>query len=53
MITLTLQDVSEVNKILVALGKLPYEQVCNLIGTIQTQTTQQLQPPPPPADNTG
>jgi hypothetical protein len=47
MITWTLKDVNEVNAVLIALGKLPYEQVVNLIASLQQQAQAQLAAPPP------
>jgi hypothetical protein len=43
-IQLTL-SLGEVNQILDALGDIPYRQIYQLIGKIQTQAEAQLQPP--------
>lgn len=43
-IQLTL-SLGEVNQILDALGNIPYRQIYQLIGKIQTQAEAQLQPP--------
>ena len=37
-------SVEEINTVLEALGQLPYSRVYQLIGTIQQQAQQQLQP---------
>jgi hypothetical protein len=39
-------DVNEVNTVLAAIGKLPYDQVANLIPKIVAQAQSQLTPPP-------
>lgn len=51
MITWNLNDINEANNILAVLGKLPYEQVADLIGRLRAQNEAQLNPPPkdPPA----
>lgn len=47
-------DINDVNKVLVALGKFPCEQVFDLVVSIRTQTAEQTKaiaeavPPPPP-----
>jgi len=46
MITWTL-DLNEANLILAVLGKLPYEQVAELVPRLRAQTLQCVQPPPP------
>jgi hypothetical protein len=48
MITLTFPDVTEVNKVLMGLGKLPYETVVNLIARLEAEASRQLAPAPPP-----
>ena len=40
----TLNDINEANNVLAVLGKLPYEQVADLIGRLRAQTEEQLKP---------
>lgn len=47
-ITLEVKDINEANAILGILGKLPYDQVFDLIGRLRAQVIAQIQPPPPP-----
>ncbi len=49
MITWTLKDINEANAILGVLGKLPYEQVNDLITRLRAQTEGQLKSEAPPA----
>lgn len=42
-------NVNEVNVILTALAKLPFEQVADLISKVRNQAISQLPPPTPPA----
>ncbi len=42
----TLKDVNEANAILAVLGKLPYEQVGELIPRLRDETQRQLTPAP-------
>jgi len=43
----TLKDINEANSVLAVLGKLPYEQVADLIGRLRAQTEEQLRPKEP------
>lgn len=49
MITWVLKDINEANSILAVLGKLPYEQVADVIGRLREQIAEQLRPKDPPA----
>ncbi len=42
--------VGQTELILTGLSKLPYEQSAQMIAIIQSQASQQMQPPPVPAD---
>lgn len=46
MITWTLKDINEANAILAVLGKLPYEQVGDLIPRLRDETVRQVNPAP-------
>lgn len=49
--TLTINlTVEEINLLLLALAKLPFENVADLIMNIKQQAQAQLEPPAPPAD---
>jgi len=43
-ITWTLRDLNEANNVLAVLGKLPYEQVADLIDRLRKQMAEQLAP---------
>jgi hypothetical protein len=40
--------IGDVNKILLVLGKMPYEQVVQMIDSIRTQVAEQTKPPTEP-----
>lgn len=40
--------ITDVNKILLLLGKMPYEQVVQMIDSIRTQMAEQTKPPAGP-----
>jgi hypothetical protein len=46
-ITFTLNDINEANAILGVLGKLPYEQIVDLINRLRAQADEQLKQAPP------
>lgn len=50
MITLKL-TLDQVNIVMIALGKNPYEQVADLVGEIRSQAIPQISQPPQPAGN--
>ncbi len=48
MINWTLKDINEANAILAVLGKLPYEQVAELLDRLRKETQEQITPPDNP-----